>query len=250
VTLTVLSLGAGVQSTTLALMAAQGEITPMPDCAIFADTQWEPGAVYAHLERLVPLLPFPVHRVSAGDLRGAIVEEGYAPVPWFLQFPDGERTIGRRQCTYQFKLRPLRRKLVELMDGKRPAGGIELWLGISTDEVYRVRASGVQYIVNRYPLIERRLNRSDCKAWLERNGFALPPKSACVGCPFRSNEAWASVTPAEFADAVAIDRLIRERSSSGSQFMHRSYRPLAEVDLAARDQADLFGNECEGLCGT
>jgi hypothetical protein len=34
--LCVLSLGAGIQSTTLALMAAQGEIDPMPDCAIFA----------------------------------------------------------------------------------------------------------------------------------------------------------------------------------------------------------------------
>lgn len=37
-----LSLGAGVQSTTMALMAAHGEIGPMPDCAIFADTGWEP----------------------------------------------------------------------------------------------------------------------------------------------------------------------------------------------------------------
>jgi hypothetical protein len=42
----VLSLGAGVQSTTLALMAAHGEVGPMPDCAIFADTCWEPKAVY------------------------------------------------------------------------------------------------------------------------------------------------------------------------------------------------------------
>lgn len=32
----ILSLGAGVQSTTMALMAKHGEITPMPDCAIFA----------------------------------------------------------------------------------------------------------------------------------------------------------------------------------------------------------------------
>jgi hypothetical protein len=37
--LRVISLGAGVQSTTMALMAARGEIAPMPDCAIFADTQ-------------------------------------------------------------------------------------------------------------------------------------------------------------------------------------------------------------------
>lgn len=47
--LRIISLGAGVQSTTLALMAAAGEIGPMPDCAIFADTQSEPTAVYRHL---------------------------------------------------------------------------------------------------------------------------------------------------------------------------------------------------------
>lgn len=57
-----LSLGAGVQSTTMALMAAHGEIGPMPDCAIFADTGWEPKAVYDHLSWLMSpnVLPFPV----------------------------------------------------------------------------------------------------------------------------------------------------------------------------------------------
>jgi len=33
----------------MALMAARGDITPMPDCAIFADTGWEPNAVYEWL---------------------------------------------------------------------------------------------------------------------------------------------------------------------------------------------------------
>ncbi|MBF9664240.1 hypothetical protein IAI33_11380, partial [Streptococcus pseudopneumoniae] len=47
--LTILSLGAGVQSSTLALMAAAGEITPMPDIAIFADTGWESAVVYKWL---------------------------------------------------------------------------------------------------------------------------------------------------------------------------------------------------------
>ena len=42
--LNIISLGAGVQSSTMALMATYGEITPMPDAAIFADTQWEPKA--------------------------------------------------------------------------------------------------------------------------------------------------------------------------------------------------------------
>ncbi len=39
-----LSLGAGVQSSTLALMYASGELSPMPAGAIFADTQAEPAS--------------------------------------------------------------------------------------------------------------------------------------------------------------------------------------------------------------
>jgi 3'-phosphoadenosine 5'-phosphosulfate sulfotransferase (PAPS reductase)/FAD synthetase len=48
-TLTVISLGAGVQSSTMALMAAKGEL-PKPDCAIFADTGYEPKKIYEYLE--------------------------------------------------------------------------------------------------------------------------------------------------------------------------------------------------------
>ena len=66
--LNVLSLGAGVQSTVMALMAGGGEIKPMPDCAIFADTQFEPQGVYEHLDWLETQLPFPVHRVTEGNL--------------------------------------------------------------------------------------------------------------------------------------------------------------------------------------
>jgi hypothetical protein len=50
--LRVISLGAGVQSTTMALMAAHGELTPTPDFAVFADTGNEPAAVYEHLKWL------------------------------------------------------------------------------------------------------------------------------------------------------------------------------------------------------
>ena len=47
----VLSLGAGVQSSTLLLMACKGEIEK-PDVAIFADTGWESATTYNHLKWL------------------------------------------------------------------------------------------------------------------------------------------------------------------------------------------------------
>jgi len=62
--LEVISLGAGVQSTVMALMAAKGELSPMPDCAIFADTKFEPKGVYTHLDWLEKQLPFPTYRVT------------------------------------------------------------------------------------------------------------------------------------------------------------------------------------------
>lgn len=69
-TITLLSLGAGVQSTALALMAERGLIEK-PVAAIFADTGDEPASVYAHLERLRGMLSFPVHIVKAGNGLGA-----------------------------------------------------------------------------------------------------------------------------------------------------------------------------------
>ncbi len=102
--LRVLSLGAGVQSTTLALMAAHGEVGPLPDCAIFSDTCWEPRAVYEHLAwlRSPNVLPFPVHIVTAGNIRDGLVRgaqgERWASIPAFTRSASGNVGMIRRQC--------------------------------------------------------------------------------------------------------------------------------------------------------
>lgn len=240
--LRVLSLGAGVQSTTLALMAANEEL-PMPDCAIFADTQWEPAAVYSHLDWLESVLPFPVHRVTAGDIRDSIATSAYDPIPWYV-----EGGLGRRQCTKVYKLYPIRRLVRQMLGGETPAGGCEMWVGISTNEAHRMKPSTVQYITNRWPLIEARLSRSDCLAKLERWGVATP-RSACCGCPFLSDEEWRlRKQQPEWTETVALSH----RLAATGQYMHRSLRTMDEVLLDTwdeRGQRDLFGEECEGMCG-
>lgn len=240
----VLSLGAGVQSTTLALMAAKGEITPMPDCAIFADTKWEPAEVYTHLDRLEKLLPFPVYRVTVGDIRDTILTGSYDPIPWHTA-----SGIGRRQCTNQFKLTPIRRKVRELLGGQTPKAGCEMWLGISLDEAHRMKPSRLGYIMNRWPLIDAGISRAGCLAKLERWAIQAP-RSACCGCPFLSSADWRlrSQQP-EWEATLALSR----RLAATGQFMHYSRKPLDEIDFRSwddRGQADLFGNECEGMCGT
>ena len=173
--LTVISLGGGVQSTVLALMAADGEFDPMPDCAIFADTHWEPPSIYTHLEWLRRRLPFPLHVVDNGrslrdDVRAMTNHSGfpnYVDIPVYLRGRDGKGDgIGRRQCTANYKIRPITGKIRELL-GVRPrrrvppGTGVELWLGISTDEFSRTRPSRERWMRNRYPLIEAGMSRSD-----------------------------------------------------------------------------------------
>jgi len=261
----VISLGAGVQSTTMALMAAHGELGPMPDCAIFADTGWEPKAVYEHLDWLEKELPFPVHRVSAGNLRADTLGEGqgraskFSRVPWFVRGKDGLAAMGRRQCTKEYKLYPIHRQVRAMLGGKTPKGGCSMWIGISMDEAIRMKPSSVQYIVPRWPLIDLRMTRRQCLAWMERQGYPPPPKSACIGCPFHHDDQWRALrdeAPAEWADAVAVDAKLRanvQRSGMrGAQYMHRSLVPLDQVDLSTaedRGQLNLFLNECEGMCG-
>ena len=131
----VISLGAGVQSSTMALMAAAGEITPIPDAAVFADTQAEPKAVYEWLAWLEKQLPFPVVRVTAGNLetdtlgsmslprianppfytapiktheRGA---HGFALTAPFFTVNDGKEGQLRRQCTREYKIEPIKKWL-------------------------------------------------------------------------------------------------------------------------------------------
>tara|TARA_R110000765_G_scaffold34057_1_gene77460 strand:- start:43 stop:834 length:792 start_codon:yes stop_codon:yes gene_type:complete len=260
---TILSLGAGVQSSTIALMAAHGEVGPMPDCAIFADTQAEPQTTYDYLDRLIPLLPYPVHRVTAGDLREAVINphRGFMPVPFRLKREDGTEGLTRRQCTREYKITPVTKKVRSLigMTGKKIKKGlplVEMWMGISLDEIQRMKENRDHWITNRFPLIEERMTRGHCMEWLQSKGYEVPPKSACTFCPYHGNEQWRYLRDNDadaWQDAVDVDAAIRgnTRNATGEMFVHRDLIPLPQADLStAEDHGQLsFLDECEGMCG-
>jgi hypothetical protein len=253
----VLSLGAGVQSSTLLLMAVHGEISL--DRAIFADTQWEPAAVYAWLETLMPIAEragIPVDIVTAGNIReAALAGKSESWMPLHIVNLKGEAGMAKRQCSKNYKLVPIKRRIRELIGRKRSATATAV-IGISRDEAHRMADSRLQWLTNEYPLVERRMTRTDCVRWLAQHGYPEPPKSSCIGCPYKSDRQWRQLrdqSPAEWADAVAFDAspAIRSYRIAGEAFLHRSLVPLPMVDLSTQQDAgqlEMFeGGECDGF---
>ncbi|MEM8488288.1 MAG: hypothetical protein AAF564_22255 [Bacteroidota bacterium] len=272
--LEIISLGAGVQSTTMALMAAHGELTPMPDCAIFADTGAEPDYVYQTVADLEELLPFPVYRVMKGEgLKSAILASTeakgdgsykgrFAGAPFYTT---SQTDLGmgmlRRQCTREFKIEPITKKVRELA-GLKPRqrakpGQIvaRQWIGISWDERQRMKEPRERWLQHRWPLIEKHMTRGHCLEWMQAHNLPLPQKSACTFCPYRTNAEWREMKadhPEAWQDAVAVDAAIRNgvRGTKEQLYVHQSMAPLDQTDLTDASAGQIsFLDECEGMCG-
>ena len=192
----------------------------------------------------------------------------YVDIPVYLKGRGGEGDgIGRRQCTDNYKIRPIRRKIRE-MQGLRPrqrvpAGTtVELWLGMSTDEAIRMKTSRDRWITNRYPLMEKGMSRQDCADWwTSRYDRPLEPPATTdpCACPFQSRHRWVETKrrwPELFAEAVEIDARLRDGLAFAKEpYLHALRMPLAEAvtldeaKMGEDEQRDGFGNECEGHCG-
>jgi len=125
-------------------------------------------------------------------------------------------------------------------------------IGISLDEAQRMKPSRAPWIKNSYPLIEKRISRFQCLQWMDENGYPQPPKSSCLGCPFHSEKHWNELKETdEWEDIVYLDSVIRNQPKfKEKQYMHKSLKPIDEVNFIVDDRTvDMFGNECEGMCG-
>lgn len=262
--LTIISLGWGVQSWTLAAMAALGELPPV-DYAIHADTTWEREQTYQFAEKWTPWLEargvkvvtvtgkrshIPVHHSTKSTGK-------YTLVPAFSLNDQGKEGKIKRQCTDNWKIEPQDKEIYRLLKDrgiKKAPGVVERWLGISQDEWMRAKDSLVSHITHRYPLLEKGMSRADCVDWLKAHDLDVPSKSACVFCPFHNKDAWQQLKRDGGRDwdrAVEFDAAIRHARNDENAthpiqlFVHRRRVPLAEAVQIPEDygmaQADLFG---------
>lgn len=276
-------MGAGVQSTTIALMVVRRELPPI-DAAVFADPQEEGTPTYRHLDWLEKECDphFPLFRDTRGKLgdhllRGQDGQGGrFASIPAFTKAPDGSTAVVRRQCTKEYKTsiveRAIRYQIVGLQPRQRMPKGLKIrqWIGLSFDEPSRVArtrdlfAKNIPWAVPWFPLFDMQFTRGDCQAWLQEYGIPhTVPRSACVFCPYKDNSEWLRLQtedPEGWQRALEIDQALRTegtacaRNLESKLYLHRSCVPLGEAVLNVRDERVAgtsivsFDQDCEGMC--
>ena len=183
---TVISLGAGVQSSVLAMMVAKGMFPKWNvRAAIFADTQAEPKEVYKWLNWLEQRLPFPVYNVTQGSLAedslvlrrskktGEVYQKTY--VPFYHKKPDGTTGMTIRKCTYDYKIVPVIRAVRKMVGGGIFGIGAE-----NTRKTIRLNHS-YESLSGYRPTSGNAPNRQ------ENRGFSMP--TLCLNLELRASNA-------------------------------------------------------------
>jgi hypothetical protein len=252
----IISLGAGKQSSYMLLNALEGKYDFIPDLAIISDTGCEPKYVYSYLDWLKNYVKqkynFDIITVTNGNIVTDTLEyiagnrNRVAQLPLKLH----EGGIVMRQCTFDYKISPLRKYVQSIRNKKQ----VRLWIGISLDEMERMKNSNVKYIQHYYPLVKFRITVDQIIKYFKDNGLREPGKSACLICPFHSDQYWRMFKkqfPEEFETACIFDDAIRNYPKLRSKtYLSNHRKPLREIDFSYSNS--LFPElieECDGLCG-
>lgn len=285
----VVSFGAGVQSTALAMLVANQDPRllralqisngALPEAFIFADTGDEKQATYEHLWKMAQTLGaagFPLIIVRSNKARSLSEhvaqkardhEGGMSTPPFYVSTRDGTDTVPvlGRSCTHTFKARPLDKWAKAYGNVQRgDEEVIAQWRGISCDEIMRMKDHPKRWAFAYYPLIAMGWNREQCHRYLATQTYSTGEpvasvRSACVYCPYHSREEWLSVraSPPDWAKAVALDEEL-ERAWDGPKsiagletepFLTPERKRLRDTDFENAGDLDNWLGECTGLCG-
>ena len=255
----VISLGWGVQSFGLAALSALG-ILPRVDAAIHADTGHERSETYEFAKKWTPWLE--EHGVRVVTVKAKIAPYNFTASSIFVAAysSGGNKANGqlKRECTERWKIAPIRRWL----QANRGKEQVEQWIGISFDELERMKPSDVKYIVNTFPYLNlpdnffpRVMRRSDIVRWLQENDLEVPVKSACVMCPYHDRATWREIQLSGNGDwqkALAVDEAIRHKRPGYTCYLTPKRKPLAECDFRSQEEHGQLtmwdAEECSGMC--
>lgn len=216
----ILSFGAGVNSTAILVLHANGKYSV--NAVVFADTYGEHPETYEHISKtVIPLcetVGLPFHQVSRGDLYEEYWSKNIIPYRRF------------RSCTDKFKMRPIR-KFVKQHYGE----DVTYVLGIDYGERHRAEKHvGGNF---EFPLIDMRLAREDCKRIIKDFGMKVPVKSGCFFCPFTNKEGWKKLLR-KHRDLFLLSEKFEKNSRAYPKYTLTS-KPLQRIREAIDNQKSL-----------
>lgn len=235
----VISLGGGVQSTALCVLATQGKLGRV-DAALFAnvgDDSEHPATLRYVREVLTPWAS--AHGLGVHELHRT-TKAGYIETLWGRLTKPGQRATTipvrgengapqSRHCTVDFKVDVVWKWLREQGASKtKPA---RVLIGISTDEYHRATSKPSPGRVKEYPLIDMGISRDGCEQIIRDAGLPVPGKSSCFFCPWHSEQTWAEMrrdTPQLFAASAGLEAMMQARSAALGE------RPVYLTDKGAR----------------
>lgn len=244
------SYGGGTQSAGMAVLIATGKL-PKPDLILMADTGREASATWEYTNTVIrPLL-------SDCKLNIEIIPHSYSTVDLYglngdLLIPAFTRKGKLRTfCSNEWKQFVVRRRLREL--GLGPDNPVVLWLGITVDEVHRLKPSGVDWLEYQWPLAwDFHFRRGDCVEVVTSHNLPRPPRSSCWMCPYRNDSEWEMLKdryPGDWIKAVALDEAVRLKDTMDGVWIHRSLEPLSQVKFSSH-KLTLFDGCESGFCMT
>lgn len=246
--LQVLALGGGVQSTAMLLMVRDGKL-PRPDIVIHSDT----GSEMPYTEEVIDFcrdicneigLRFEIVTSHRGALHEDYIRLQTLPV------------VGVRSCTVNFKVLPQRRLIRTIVGNGKGKLLAESWLGITTDERRRRVDSDVQWIGNKFPLLDQvPTSRRECNEILKKEGIEVK-KSGCFCCPYQGVKGFIKLKrefPKLFEICLEMESQYHERFGEGDTITPR-LRTLKSLEMPSLfsfgpENLTIEESECDSVGG-
>lgn len=234
----ILSYGAGVNSTAMLIYLLENN-HPL-DLVIFADTWEESKATYDSYDFYKNHFSDAIEFVTVRSHHGKLYDYYY-----------NKKTTPsrmRRDCTDKFKISPMR-AYVRARYGRKEH--FVFYLGIDYGELHRMKQADVKYIIQKYPLVDAKLDRDGCIKYIQDRNLPIPPKSGCWMCPFTKKQGWIDMKnnqPEMLKKAIALELNNRRYPESVAWL---SSKPLIKLLDSEKGMTD-FEHSCDvaGSCFT
>ena len=270
----ILSFGAGMQATALALMSCENAANPLPlypavpvyDAVIFCDLSLEASWVRQQMiftRQVCGRVGIPFYILETPLYHDFIQNFGQrrtVSIPWWTMREDGHPSRMPRSCTVDYKIEAVSRFVRRELLGYRKRQRLrpedikahEMHMGFSLEEKRRCKENPGKLFVNHFPLVQMGLTRSDNYSYILEKWGLDTKASACAFCPFHRNYFFQYIKkydPETYVAVHSIDVLLRDKTPKppmkSDLFISRSRKRIA--DLTPEDCGDAEYFECSGV---